>query len=67
MSWVGKGCPSCCPYHCVGPCYDLCMCSHCWKGWDGMSWSDKLYYRIEYLVHEAKLKAKATLRHAMKW
>lgn len=36
-----------------GPCYDFCMCSHCWFGWRLSLW-DKIKYRLEYIISEVK-------------
>lgn len=39
---------------CQGPCYDLCMCFHCWWGWTNIPWYRKIRYRIQYLLSNGK-------------
>jgi hypothetical protein len=36
-----------------GPCYDLCMCRHCWRGWSDLSFRSKLKYRIAYIWRDS--------------
>lgn len=31
---------------CVGPCYDLCACRHCWRGWTGFKFRHRLRWRL---------------------
>ena len=32
-----------------GPCYDLCFCRRCWRGWSDLSYRSKLRHRIAYI------------------
>lgn len=36
-------------YWCMGPCFDYCMCSHCWRGW-ALPWYMKLWWRLQYIL-----------------
>lgn len=36
----------CPPNNCIGPCYDFCMCSHCWWGWKGLKVTTRIKYRL---------------------
>lgn len=47
--------------YCLGPCFDYCMCGHCWRGWggkrsDGSRWGlpfmTMLWWRIQYIWKE---------------
>ena len=39
-----------CKGMCRGPCYDFCMCSHCWWGWSQLPWWRKIVWRLQYLL-----------------
>ena len=43
-----------CGVNCVGPCYDYCMCRHCWYGWEGLSIWTKIWSRLMAIVNGEK-------------
>ncbi len=49
-------CKQCGEGGCIGPCYDYCACSHCWRGWSGKSFRTRLGWRIQYVWSEMKPK-----------
>lgn len=34
----------------MGPCYDFCMCSNCWRGWWGLPLWRRVMMRLRYMI-----------------
>lgn len=34
----------------MGPCYDYCACSTCWRGWTGIPFLTRLWWRATYIM-----------------